>query len=217
MTSQDFQQDKCPQCSAKVLPSMRYCMSCYAPLAGRTTTRAHLELVKDTATTHRHDPTVIFLPEEHEAIIHRKTRRHRFLIAGAVAFALIAAVCLSLYLWSRDDLDKTRAMAREQAAVSELNMLAEAVERFRVDMGRYPSSEEGIQCLTNKSKVSKPDNGADMGFWNGPYVKGVYEVDPWGNDYIYRVIDNGQAFELFSYGPEAEAGTRIRLHITSRR
>lgn len=150
--------------------------------------------------------------------MHRKTRRNRFLIAGAISSALIAAVCLGLYLWSRHDLDKTRAMAREQAAVSELNMLAEAVERFREDMGRYPSSDEGIQCLTNRSKVSRAGNGADEAYyWNGPYVKGVYEVDPWGNDYIYRVIENGQAFELFSYGPEAEAGSGIRFYITSRR
>src|SRR6266513_2856203 len=86
------QQDShtCPQCGAKVAPDRRYCVHCYSPV-GRGATTAHAELTRDTATTHRHDPTLVFSPEKHEQIVRRARSRKRIAIAGIMALLIIVA------------------------------------------------------------------------------------------------------------------------------
>jgi len=85
-------------------------------------------------------------------------------------------------------------------ARTQMEMLRTALDAFRLDVGRYPSSQEGLQAL-----VERP-SGMDR--WDGPYLregKGVPR-DPWQNAFVYRSPGEKGAFDLFSYGEDGVAG-----------
>lgn len=85
------------------------------------------------------------------------------------------------------------------AARAQIDALDKALEAFRMDMGRYPSSGEGLQVL-----VASP--GGD-GRWRGPYLKGQVPVDPWGTPYEYRSPGaGGRDFDLQSLGKDRRPG-----------
>lgn len=215
MVTQESSKQTCPGCGAKLARSLRYCLYCYCPLSSDTKARAHIESASAVNTTRRIDPTIVFLPEEHEAIERRKHHRKRLFIIGAIAF-LIAVVCSTVwYLLNRNRHETERAMAREQMAERELGLMADALERFKADIGRYPTNQEGIRSLTHKPVGFKLEGGAQPKYWLGPYLDGVYEVDPWGNDYVYQTADGGQSFELFSPGPEGATGSGSHFYVTS--
>lgn len=71
---------------------------------------------------------------------------------------------------------------------------------YRLDMGDYPSTTEGLQAL-----VTAPAGKADR--WRGPYVQdGKMPMDPWGRAYQYRYpgTHNKDKYDLFSYGPDGQ-------------
>jgi general secretion pathway protein G len=89
-----------------------------------------------------------------------------------------------------------------KVAKLQLEEFSSALDSFRLDMGRYPSSNEGLQAL-----VMAPSSANR---WNGPYLrKNLIPKDPWGNDYQYRAPGqrSGGAFDLYSLGADnAEGG-----------
>ena len=83
--------------------------------------------------------------------------------------------------------------------------LKTALERYRMDLGRYPSTAEGLTVL-----MSAPANGTAT--WHGPYVDtpgGKAPLDPWGEPYQYRSPGNRNkaGYDLFSKGPDKAEGT----------
>jgi type II secretion system protein G len=195
---------------------MRYCPSCYAPLKGRQTGKTHLDAVKGIATTKRPDPTVVFLPEVREALQLHKRRRQRWLIIASLCLLLVVVLALSIFEWNRQQEARRHLMARQHAALKELRMLADGLENFRADMGRYPTEKEGLESLTNRTRVSNPGTLTDEYYWQGPYVNGRYELDPWGNEYQYQTTDDGLGFELFSDGAEGLGTEVLRVSSQSR-
>ena len=86
-------------------------------------------------------------------------------------------------------------IAKVQTAETQMAMLKGALTLFRLDIGRYPTSEEGLNAL-----VLQPGNEKT---WQGPYLDEAVPVDPWGNRYQYLFIRSGfQDFSLFSYGAD---------------
>jgi len=215
MATQESSKQTCPGCGAQLARSLRYCLYCYRPLSNEHNARAHIESASAVNTTRRIDPTIVFLPEEHEAIERRKRRRKRLFIIGAIAFVIVAACSVAWHLHNRNRHEAERALAREQMAEREISLMADALERFRLDVGRYPTNQEGIRSLTYKPTGFKLEGGAQPRYWLGPYLDGIYEVDPWGNDYVYQTADGGQSFELFSSGPEGATGSGSRFYVTS--
>ena len=86
--------------------------------------------------------------------------------------------------------------AKSKTASVQIADLDKSLELFKLDVGRYPTTQEGLQAL-----VVKP--GAVNG-WNGPYLKGGVPSDPWGNP--YRYANNGGAIEIISLGADGAAG-----------
>lgn len=206
----------CEQCGARVAPELRYCVHCYFPV-GAGASRAHVELARATATTHRPDPTLVFSPEKHEAILRRARSRKRVILTATIALVVVVASLIAMNMVNRGWREAQRAVAREEAAQRELNTLAEALDRFKADVERYPTNEEGLRCLARKPAAFVADGAGRSSYWFGPYLENVQEVDPWGNDYLYHTADGGRSFELSSPGPGGETGSDSRFRVTSQR
>ena len=215
MATQESSKQTCPGCSAKLAQSLRYCLYCYHPLSKDHKAQAHIESASAVNTTRRVDPTIVFLPEEHEAIERRKRLRKRLFITGAIVFLLVVAGSITWQVLNRNRHKTERSFAREQMAERELGLMADALEKFKTDIGRYPTNQEGIRSLTFEPAGFKLEGGEHPKYWLGPYLDGSYEVDPWGNDYVYHAGDGGQSFELFSSGPEGETGSGSRFYVAS--
>ena len=86
--------------------------------------------------------------------------------------------------------------AKSKTAGVQIADLEKSLELYKLDVGRFPTTEEGLNAL-----VAKP---ASANGWNGPYLKGGVPNDPWGKAYKYTL--NGGNVELLSYGADGAAG-----------
>lgn len=194
---------------------MRYCVNCYRPVAGARPARAHVETAREVETTRRTDPTVVFLPDVHEARLRRAARRKRIVVISVVAVLLVTAGLTAWLTLTHQSPEQRRALARDEMARRELNLMAEGLERFRGDVGRYPTDREGIRVLILRPAAFKPSDDARVNQWLGPYLDSLPEVDPWGNDYVYEPTEGGRSFMLYSHGPGGETGSGSLLQVTS--
>jgi general secretion pathway protein G len=92
--------------------------------------------------------------------------------------------------------------ARVTKAESEIANMGTALSRFEIEVGRFPTSEEGLQAL-----VTSP-GGLPEGKWAGPYLEKGVPKDPWGNAYVYRYpgANNLNGYDLYSMGPDGRDG-----------
>lgn len=85
------------------------------------------------------------------------------------------------------------------AARAQLDALDKALQSYRIDNGRFPSTSQGLRAL-----VARP---ADEPRWRGPYLQGDVPPDPWGSPYQYRTPGNaGRDYELSSFGRDRAPG-----------
>jgi general secretion pathway protein G len=85
-----------------------------------------------------------------------------------------------------------------KAARAQIDSLGKALDQFRLDVGRYPNSEEGLASL-----IIRPTNVAK---WDGPYLTKNVPLDPWGNAYIYKYPGDHGEYDLISYGKDGQPG-----------
>jgi general secretion pathway protein G len=99
--------------------------------------------------------------------------------------------------------------AKSQAAAMQIERLGTVLDTFRLDVGRYPTTQEGLQVL-----VQRP-MGVDR--WDGPYINKGVPKDPWDRPYIYRSPgEAGRPYDLYSLGADgAPGGTDTNRDITS--
>lgn len=94
-------------------------------------------------------------------------------------------------------------------ARAQINILSKSVDQLRLDIGRYPTSQEGLNLL-----VSPPADGTTG--WNGPYLSKALPMDPWGTPYHY--VSPGTYnpdYDIVSYGPSripGGVGTNAEIH-----
>ncbi len=84
-------------------------------------------------------------------------------------------------------------------AKAQMESFEKSLDTFRLDVGRYPSAEEGLGAL-----MTAPP--AVVGKWNGPYLKKVVPMDPWGNPYQYRAPGAKSEYEIVSLGKDGQPG-----------
>jgi general secretion pathway protein G len=83
---------------------------------------------------------------------------------------------------------------------TQIRMLRTALDTMRLDIGRYPTTEEGLRLLV--AEPSDPDLRAK---WRGPYLEGDLPDDAWGHPYNYAFTGTGYPpFALYSYGPDGK-------------
>lgn len=93
--------------------------------------------------------------------------------------------------------------ARDAAAASQMEMLGAALDAYRLDNGRYPTTVQGLEALRSEpTSEPRPRN------WRGPYLRRDVPMDPWDNPYEY--VSPGEAnpgsYDLLSYGLDGQPG-----------
>jgi len=92
--------------------------------------------------------------------------------------------------------------AKIQTAETQVKMLRGALETMRLDIGRYPTTDEGLRLLS-----TPPSDTRLAPRWRGPYTDGAVPDDPWGNPYRYETTASQfAAFSLYSQGADGERG-----------
>lgn len=88
--------------------------------------------------------------------------------------------------------------SKQQAAKAQISMIGTALDAYRLDMGAYPSGQEGLEAL-------RKNPGRDT--WDGPYLPKDIPPDPWGRAYVYRCCpgDHGD-YDLYSTGADGQEG-----------
>lgn len=92
--------------------------------------------------------------------------------------------------------------AKATTAKSQIEMLASALDAYRLDTGAYPTSQQGLQALSELPAMDPPTN------WRGPYLRKAVPLDPWNRAYLYVAPGevNPKGFDLFSYGADGKLG-----------
>jgi len=85
-----------------------------------------------------------------------------------------------------------------KVARAQLDALEKALDQYRLDTGHYPAPESGLAAL-----IQKPPNEAK---WDGPYLKKIVPMDPWGRPYIFKVPGEHGEYDLVSYGKDGQPG-----------
>jgi general secretion pathway protein G len=98
--------------------------------------------------------------------------------------------------------------ARQSAAKAQIELFGTALDTFRLDVGRYPTVEEGLKALREKP------SGVEG--WQGRYLPKEIPVDPWRRPYVYKCPGEHGDYDLLSYGLDgAEGGEGENQDIVS--
>lgn len=106
--------------------------------------------------------------------------------------------------------------AKEAKCQKEIETFRLALDEYYTECGVLPTAEQGLNALWEKPLLYPVPSK-----WNGPYLDSEVPLDPWGNEYNYRVPGpNGLKYEIFSYGSDGEKGgegTRTDIYSWKRR
>lgn len=85
-----------------------------------------------------------------------------------------------------------------KTARAQIDALEKALDQYRLEVGRYPSTEQGLAALNER-----PSGEAK---WSGPYLKKAVPMDPWSHEYLYKMPGEHGEYDLFSYGKDGQSG-----------
>jgi general secretion pathway protein G len=128
-------------------------------------------------------------------------RRHR----PARGFTLIELLVVLLILGMIAGIAGPQIMnylgdSKAKAAKLQIGEFEGTLDLYKLDVGRYPDGQEGLQAL-----VQAPSGAADR--WHGPYLKKkAVPKDPWGNDYVYTAPGKHGNFDIVSLGADGKEG-----------
>ena len=130
----------------------------------------------------------------------RVSLRHRTISGFTLLELLVVIVIIGLlaaYVGPKyfSQLGKSEATV----AKAQIEAFEKSLDTFRLDVGRYPTTEEGLAAL-----MAAPSNVA--GKWNGPYLKKGIPQDPWGHPYQYRSPGTRGDYDIVSTGKDGQPG-----------
>lgn len=88
--------------------------------------------------------------------------------------------------------------SKQKAAKAQIGLFETALDTYRLDVGKYPTTEQGLEALRRK-----PDGVEN---WDGPYLPKEIPLDPWGHPYIYRCPGEHGDYDIISYGADGRPG-----------
>jgi general secretion pathway protein G len=113
------------------------------------------------------------------------------LLVVMVIIGLLAALVAPRFI-------RQEEKAKIKAARAQIELLGTALDTFRLDTGRYPTTQEGLDALRRQP--------GSVERWDGPYLKKDVPLDPWGKPYVYRSPGEHGSYDLSSYGADASPG-----------
>ncbi len=126
----------------------------------------------------------------------RPRRRGGFTLIELLVVLVILGLLASLV---GPQVMKHLGTSKTKTARLQIEDLSAALDMFHLEVGHYPSTEQGLTAL-----VAAPSDAEN---WNGPYLrKSVVPKDPWGHDYQYRYPGNEAPFDLYSLGADGREG-----------
>ena len=88
--------------------------------------------------------------------------------------------------------------ARQTTAKAQISEFESVLDAFRLDVGRYPTNEEGLQSLRVRP--------GSLERWDGPYLRKDVPLDPWQHAYVYRFPGQHSDYDLYSLGADGQEG-----------
>lgn len=85
-----------------------------------------------------------------------------------------------------------------RSAQAQVSALRSALDTYRLDVGQYPSTQQGLAAL-----LTRPEG---LQRWNGPYLQKAAPPDPWGRPYQYKSPGEHGDFDVFSFGKDGQVG-----------
>ena len=110
-----------------------------------------------------------------------------------IEILVVMAIIAMLAVMVAPNLFRQQAGAMRDVALTEISTLEAALDIYRLDVGEYPDSLDGLM-----------EDDTDRASWNGPYLRRAVPTDPWDNDYVYE--SSGREFTLISYGADGSSG-----------
>ena len=108
-----------------------------------------------------------------------------------VIIGILAALVLPNVMGRVDQANVTKAK-------QDLRTIGAALDMYRLDNFKYPTTDQGLQAL-----VQQPNDARN---WRGPYLKGGVNKDPWGNDYRYAYPGSRGEYDIFTLGADNQEG-----------
>lgn len=170
-----------------------------AVLEGAFTFHRHTEVQYAAGTPMRRHS-----PRKGYAVNHERTDngRQRNRLNGVKGFTLVEllvvmAIIAMLAALVGPKLFPKLGKGKQAAAKAQIELLGQALDQYRLDVGRYPTTQETLTSL-----VSSP--GIDG--WDGPYLKKALPADPWGRPYVYTCPGSYGEYDLVSHGRDGQTG-----------
>ena len=113
------------------------------------------------------------------------------LMVVVIIIGLLAGLVLPQFI-------RQEEKAKLKTARAQIELLGTALDTFRLDVGRYPTTEEGLQALRQKP--------ATLERWDGPYLKKELPLDPWEKPYVYKSPGDHGPYDIISYGADGVPG-----------
>ena len=135
----------------------------------------------------------------------RKFNRRHFTLTELMVVIVILVMLTS---FAAPMVFKHIRSARITTAKTQIKLLEQALNDYKLDTGNYPETDDGLQLLV--------ENVNDDEKWDGPYIKPSVPKDPWGNDYNYVCPGEHGEFDISSYGADGvEGGEGENADITN--
>jgi general secretion pathway protein G len=88
--------------------------------------------------------------------------------------------------------------SKQKAAKAQISLFETALDTYRLDVGKYPTGEEGLQALRTKPEEEEK--------WDGPYLAKESPLDPWGHPYVYQGPGEHGDYDIIRYGLDGRPG-----------